>query len=126
MLLLAHHLAHTVGTVRLEGLPRVLAGTGAIVGGRYTSHRGLTANRLITSSAAAAFASGTVTRPRSRVSITRRPATSSRASRSAGGGTVVLAGAAAGPWRVAGSRSALGRGPAPWPPYPVPRGRAGW
>ena len=81
----------------------MLAGTGAIVGGRYTSHRGLTANRLITSSAAAAFASGTVTRPRSRVSTTRRPATSSRASRSPGG-------------PAAGTRSALGPGPAAGPP----------
>ncbi len=37
--------------------------TGAIVGGRYTSQRGSSANRLSTSSAAAAFSSRTVTRP---------------------------------------------------------------
>ena len=38
---------------------RVDVATGLIVGGRYSSHRGSVANRLITSSAAAAFSSRT-------------------------------------------------------------------
>ncbi|CAM5579070.1 hypothetical protein SALBM217S_02879 [Streptomyces griseoloalbus] len=50
-----------------------------MVGGRYGSSRGSSANRLITSSAAAAF-SRTPTRPMCRVSTTRRPCTSARSS----------------------------------------------
>ena len=46
--------------------------TGLIVGGRYSSQRGSTANRLITSSAAAAFSSRTPIRRWYAVSTTRR------------------------------------------------------
>jgi hypothetical protein len=56
------------------------AAIGAIVGGRYTSQRGSTAKRLITSSAAAAFSSRTVSQPISAVSTVRRPSTSPRSS----------------------------------------------
>ena len=41
----------------------LLVATGLIVGGRYSSQRGSIANRLITSSAAAAFSSRTLIRP---------------------------------------------------------------
>jgi len=47
-----------------------------MVGGRYSSQRGSIANRLITSSAAAACASRTPTRGRYAVSTTRDPETS--------------------------------------------------
>ncbi len=47
-----------------------------MVGGRYSSQRGSIANRLITSSAAAAWSSRTPTRGRYAVSTTREPVTS--------------------------------------------------
>ena len=52
-----------------------------MVGGSHSSDAGSTANRPITSSAAAAFSAGTVTRPYP-VSIHRRPVTSATESRS--------------------------------------------
>jgi hypothetical protein len=61
-----------------------LVALGAIVGGRYSSQRGSTAKRLITSRAAAAFPSGIVSRPISRVWIPRLPSTSSMSSCSSG------------------------------------------
>jgi hypothetical protein len=62
---------------------RAEVATGAIVGGRYSSRAGSIANRLITSSAPAAWSSRTVIRPWWAVSTTRLPSTSSMSSRSA-------------------------------------------
>ena len=53
-----------------------------MVGGRYSSQRGSRANRLITSSAAAACASRSPTRGRYPVSMTRDPDTSPMSSTS--------------------------------------------
>ena len=87
MLLLADDLGHPLAAVVRERLGRVLdspgrddVAEGLIVGGRCSSCSGATANRLITSIAAAAFSSRTVTRPASQVSTTRLPRTSATSS----------------------------------------------
>ena len=64
------------------GRRRDAVATGLMVGGRYSSQRGSIANRLITSSAAAACASRIPTRGRYAVSITRDPETSPMSSTS--------------------------------------------